>query len=148
MKDERLITFVYVFQSRDILVFHPVSLIFYRNRPFIFQWNGLLSFEGLTSIKQKSSPCTYAFTQNGCKGTTFFRNSQTKSPFCKLSFSKMQKLYCLSAIREGRAIIWQSLLFAILTIPYQFTNLRIAISPLIPINYSLIILWYSPLKTM
>ena len=35
-----------------------------------------------------------------------------------------------------------------LTIPYQFTNSRITISPLIPINYSLIIPWYSPLKTM
>lgn len=46
MKDERLITFVYVFQSRDILVFHPVSLIFYLNRAFIFQRSGPLSFEG------------------------------------------------------------------------------------------------------
>ena len=101
MKDERLITFVYVFQSRDILVFHPVSLIFYLNRPFIFQWNGPLSVEGLTSIKQKSSPCTYAFTQNGCKGTTFFRNSQTKSPFCKLSFSKMQKCTVYQQLGKG-----------------------------------------------
>ena len=102
MKDERLITFVYVFQSRDILVFHPVSLIFYLNRPFIFQRSGPLSVEGLTSIKQKSSPCTYAFTQNGCKGTTFFRNSQTKSPFCKLSFSKMQKCTVYSQFgKEG-----------------------------------------------